>query len=127
MCSACRFSFSLYFALLPRGIISLPDDGLRKPSAKPRTAAPHDRDARVPGRQGDARCAGWFFRLHRGFFESLARLDAYLASNAPLARSVEQLFQGPIADSLTHVGQIAFLRRLAGAPVRAENYIRATT
>ena len=35
------------------------------------------------------------------------------------------LFQGPIADALTHVGQIAILRRMADAPVRAENYFRA--
>jgi hypothetical protein len=30
-----------------------------------------------------------------------------------------------IADALTHIGQIAMLRRLAGAPVRGENYFRA--
>jgi hypothetical protein len=35
------------------------------------------------------------------------------------------LFQGPIADSLTHVGQIALLRRMAGSPVRGENYFQA--
>ena len=39
--------------------------------------------------------------------------------------AVEGLFQGPIADSLTHIGQIAMLRRLAGCPVRGENYFRA--
>jgi hypothetical protein len=38
---------------------------------------------------------------------------------------VEKLFQGPVADALTHIGQIALLRRLAGAPVRAENYFKA--
>src|SRR5205809_1087817 len=59
------------------------------------------------------------------FFEGLGKLDAYLASAAPLGCTVEQLFQGPIADALTHVGQIAMLRRLAGAPVRGENYMRA--
>jgi hypothetical protein len=37
----------------------------------------------------------------------------------------EKLFQGALADSLTHVGQIAMLRRLAGARVRGENYYRA--
>ncbi len=37
----------------------------------------------------------------------------------------EKIFQGPIADALTHVGQIAMLRRLAGSPVRGENYHRA--
>jgi hypothetical protein len=38
---------------------------------------------------------------------------------------VEKLFQGPVADALTHIGQIAMLRRLAGSPVRGENYFRA--
>jgi len=58
-------------------------------------------------------------------FAALERFDAYLASDAPLADSAESLFQGPIADALTHVGQIAMLRRMAGAPVRGENYHRA--
>jgi len=46
-------------------------------------------------------------------------------AGAPLACSAEGLFQGPIADALTHVGQIALLRRLAGCPVRGENYLAA--
>lgn len=60
------------------------------------------------------------------FFAALAKLDQYLASDAPLGRTPEILFQGPIADSLTHLGQIAFLRRIAGAPVKGESYARAT-
>jgi hypothetical protein len=59
------------------------------------------------------------------FFAALAAFDAYLASGDPLGAPVEKLFQGPIADALTHVGQIAILRRMADAPVRAENYFRA--
>jgi len=59
------------------------------------------------------------------FFAALEALDQRLDSEAPLACSVEGLFQGPIADSLTHIGQIAMLRRLAGCPVRGENYFRA--
>ncbi len=59
------------------------------------------------------------------FFAALAAFDAYLASGEPLGAPVEKLFQGPIADALTHVGQIAILRRMADAPVRAENYFRA--
>ena len=59
------------------------------------------------------------------FFEALARLDAYLASDAPMACSAEQIFQGPLADALTHVGQIAMLRRLAGAAMKGENYFEA--
>ncbi|MDP9203567.1 MAG: hypothetical protein M3P26_16800 [Gemmatimonadota bacterium] len=59
------------------------------------------------------------------FHASLEALDAYLASDAPLGISTEKLFQGPIADALTHVGQIAMLRRQADAPVRAESYARS--
>jgi hypothetical protein len=59
------------------------------------------------------------------FFSGLEKLDARLASDAPPGGTAEQLFQGPIADALTHVGQIAMLRRLAGSPVRGENYMRA--
>ena len=59
------------------------------------------------------------------FFAALAAFVAYLASGEPLGAPVEKLFQGPIADALTHVGQIAILRRMADAPVRAENYFRA--
>jgi hypothetical protein len=59
------------------------------------------------------------------FFRTLEAFDGYLASEAPLATSVEKLFQGPIADALTHTGQIAILRRLAGCPIRGENYYRA--
>ncbi len=49
-------------------------------------------------------------------------VDAYLASSEPLHATVKSLFQGPVADALTHVGQIAVLRRLAGAPIKGENY-----
>ena len=37
----------------------------------------------------------------------------------------EQLLQGPLADAMTHVGQLAMLRRLGGAPVPSENFIHA--
>ncbi len=60
-------------------------------------------------------------RFHAG----LAAFDAFLASDAELAAPAERLFQGPIADVLTHVGQIATLRRIAGAPVKGENYFKA--
>ena len=59
------------------------------------------------------------------FFAGLAALDAYLASEAPLGHPAGKLFQGPVADALTHIGQISMLRRMAGAPVRGENYFRA--
>lgn len=59
------------------------------------------------------------------FFEGLRRLDEYLAADTPLRCPPEKLFQGPIADALTHVGQLATLHRLAGSPIRGENYFRA--
>ena len=59
------------------------------------------------------------------FFAALEAFDRRLASGAPAACPAERLFQGPIADALTHTGQIAMLRRLAGCPVRGENYHRA--
>jgi len=59
------------------------------------------------------------------FFKALEAFDKQLASKAPLGCTAEKLFQGPVADALTHIGQISMLRRLAGAPVRAENYLRA--
>ena len=48
-----------------------------------------------------------------------------LASDATLSASPEQLFQGPVADALTHVGQFTMLRRIEGAPIRGENYFKA--
>jgi hypothetical protein len=59
------------------------------------------------------------------FFGALQTLDERLAGAALPATLAEKLFQGPIADCFTHVGQIALLRRLAGSPVRAENYFVA--
>ncbi len=59
------------------------------------------------------------------FFTSLTALDDYLASDAPMGISEEKIFQAPIADSLTHVGQLAMLCRLAGSPIRGENYVGA--
>jgi len=59
------------------------------------------------------------------FFATLEKFDDYLASPAPLYGSAEGLFQGPVADALNHIGQIAMLRRLAGAPILGENYFKA--
>lgn len=59
------------------------------------------------------------------FFAAVEAFDRRLASEEPLAVSEEKLFQGPIADALTHVGQIAMLRRMAGWPARSENYFVA--
>jgi hypothetical protein len=59
------------------------------------------------------------------FFAALASFDRYLASDQAVGAPLEKLFQGPIADAFTHIGQIALLRRQAGVPVRGENYFVA--
>jgi hypothetical protein len=61
----------------------------------------------------------------RRFFDQLAALDRALAAEGPFAGSIEKLVQGPLADALTHVGQLALLRGMFGAPVRPESYARA--
>jgi hypothetical protein len=66
----------------------------------------------------------WNVELRR-FFDGLAALDAVLESDAPLGNAAELLIQGPLADALTHVGQLAMLRGAAGAPLRPESYARA--
>jgi hypothetical protein len=59
------------------------------------------------------------------FFAALEAFDKRLASGAPLGYPAEKIFQGPIADALTHVGQIALLRRMAGCKMKGENYFVA--
>src|SRR6185503_19427135 len=59
------------------------------------------------------------------FFDAVTAWDGYLAGPEPLGYEVERLFQGPIADAINHTGQINFLRRLAGEPVKGESYNRA--
>lgn len=80
--------------------------------------------ARGEHRWHDSAPLDWDAEVAR-FHAGLAALDAYLASDAPLGWSAERIFQGPIADALTHVGQLTMLRRLAGSPVRGENYAKA--
>src|ERR1700728_1447184 len=55
------------------------------------------------------------------FFAVLEAFDAYIASSEPLHAPMDKLFQAPIADALTHVGQLAMMRRLAGAKIQGEN------
>jgi len=80
----------------------------------------------VQGQQvwSNATPAPWLEEVAR-FFARLESLDRLLAAATTLGRPVEVLFQGPIADALTHVGQINLLRRLADAPVGGENYAKA--
>jgi hypothetical protein len=72
----------------------------------------------------DSKPLAWNDEIAR-FYASLEAFDAYLASDQPSHAPAEKLFQGPVADALTHVGQIAMLRRMAGGPMKGENYYRA--
>ncbi|MBI2687781.1 MAG: hypothetical protein HYX27_15830 [Acidobacteria bacterium] len=57
------------------------------------------------------------------FKSALAKLDDRL--KMPLSCDENRLFQGPIADALTHTGQMALLRRMQGAPIQPKNYFKA--
>jgi hypothetical protein len=59
------------------------------------------------------------------FYAALREFDDRLAGPTELKASCLSLFQGPVADALTHLGQIAMLRRLARAPTKGENYFKA--
>jgi hypothetical protein len=72
----------------------------------------------------DSRPLAWDAEVAR-FFAALKNFNDFLASNESLQAPIEALFQGPMADALTHVGQIAMLRRLAGCPIKGENYFKA--
>lgn len=56
------------------------------------------------------------------FFSVAKEFDSFLASDEPLHQPIEKITQGPIADALTHIGQIVMLRRAAGAPISFANY-----
>ncbi len=69
----------------------------------------------------DAKPLPWGQEVSR-FFDSLKKFDDYLCGDEPLQASPEKLFQGPVADAVNHIGQLAMLRRMAGVPIRGENY-----
>jgi len=72
----------------------------------------------------DSQPLAWIDEQNR-FFESLQTLDAFLATGGSLHTTTERLLQGPVADALTHVGQLAMLRRLSGSPAKGENFYLA--
>jgi hypothetical protein len=72
----------------------------------------------------DSKPLPWDQEVER-FFAALKKFDDFLASSEPMQASIEKIFQGPVADALTHVGQINILRRLASAPVKGESYYEA--
>lgn len=69
----------------------------------------------------DSKPLAWKQEMER-FFGALKTFDDYLASGKEIHAPLEKLFQGPVADALTHVGQLAMMRRMAGSKMRGENY-----
>ncbi|WP_216830662.1 hypothetical protein [Alkalihalobacterium elongatum] len=59
------------------------------------------------------------------YYHLLEKLDQAIAEELPMKAKNEQLLQGPLADAMTHIGQLIMLRRLADAPTNRENYIKA--
>jgi hypothetical protein len=72
----------------------------------------------------DSKPLPWEQEVER-FFTALKKFDDFLASSEPAQVPLEKLFQGPVADALSHIGQIAILRRIARAPIKGENYYAA--
>jgi hypothetical protein len=77
-----------------------------------------------PGRWNTSTPRPWAEECAR-FFAALQAFDDALAAEAPLHYELTRLFQGPVADALTHAGQLAMMRRLHGAPMKGESYNRA--
>ena len=67
----------------------------------------------------------WEEEVH-GFNQTLERLDGFLKRGfKPQCGSLEQIVQGPVSDAMTHVGQLALLRRMAGSPIAGESFMSA--
>lgn len=78
-----------------------------------------------PSERVEVPLADWHTEVDR-FYGVLNRLDeAVQGKSQPQTLTWEQILQGPLADALTHVGQLATIRRLAGAPMAGERYSRA--
>jgi len=72
----------------------------------------------------DSKPLAWDDEVER-FFSAVTSWDEFLATGAPLATPWEKIFQGSMSDAIAHVGQIAFVRRVSGAPIRGESYNQA--
>lgn len=60
------------------------------------------------------------------FHQTLQALDHQLQTQADIPDELlKRILQGPLCDAMTHIGQLATLRRLAGSPVWAENFLKA--
>ncbi len=72
----------------------------------------------------DAVPQSWDSEVSR-FYSCVRALDDYLAGPSAVSCSIRRLMQGPVADAVSHVGQLAMLRRISGNPIRGENFFKA--
>lgn len=85
----------------------------------------HARSFLKPQTTAETPIGSWEGEVAR-LFQVLSELDHILESGAPLhGRTEEQLLQGPLADAMTHIGQLAMLRRLNSAPISKESFDEA--
>lgn len=85
----------------------------------------HARSFLAPQARAETQIGSWETEVTR-LFSLLSELDHLLESGTPLhGRTEEQLLQGPLADAMTHVGQLAMMRRLDGAPLPKESFDEA--
>ena len=103
----------------------------------PQVRSPHDLICHMTNVLGYARThfvgGSWPSRVPtvfdsdvRAFYEMLAELSNRLQEDSPLLDTTEErLLQGPFSDAMTHAGQLAMLRRLAGSPIPPEDFIVA--
>lgn len=76
---------------------------------------------RGPAKWNEAPVETWDKQVAR-FHAALASIEQALAADAPIEVPLDKWYQGPFADSLTHIGQLAMLRRMSGAPMKGEAY-----
>lgn len=79
---------------------------------------------RGPAQWQEAEPDDWDRHVQR-FHAALASIDEALASSDPITVPIDRWYQGPFADALTHIGQLAMLRRMSGAPMKGEAYFYA--
>ena len=59
------------------------------------------------------------------FYYILSKLDESFQEKIPNQVTLEQLLQGPLSDTMAHIGQLLLLRRMVGSPIAAENFLKA--
>ncbi len=59
------------------------------------------------------------------YYEKLKELNQLMQENSFDTDTLERILQGPLADAMTHIGQLAMMRRLANSAIAGENYFAA--